>query len=244
MSDLNEILKALQNALPIALVALMGYVIYLLRTASTKFTETTAEELAKAISQQVNWRAELDRVLQKTRGVERQELRYKSYGALWKELGPLAIYDDSEIDRATVGELFSKLSNWYFSECGGLLLTPQAREFYFALQDLLRTTSKFPAEWHVDRSEASHEDQKPVFRKVLAARSAGEAVEAFDYFLTGEFENWQDKGSQLGKDWKKGIEGVAKAWSELDERQRFATLQQVGSILRTSLVYDLESRLR
>ena len=91
-------------------------------------------------------------------GVERQELRFKSYGALWKELRPLAIYDETIINRKIVSDLSSKLSDWYFSECGGLLLTPQARDFYFALQDLLRATSKFPEDWDTDRSGTSEGD--------------------------------------------------------------------------------------
>jgi hypothetical protein len=64
-----------------------------------------------------------------------------------------------------------------------------------------------------------------------------------DYFSEGKFENWQEEASDLGKKWKEGIKKVAAAWNELNEKERFATLQQVGSKLRTSLVTDLESRL-
>jgi hypothetical protein len=140
-----------------------------------------------------------------------------------------------------VGDLSSKLSNWYFPECGGLLLTPQARDFYFALQDLLRATSRVPEEWDADRSKESEGDQKLIFRAVLTARSADEAVSVLDYFSTGAFEDWQNEATDLGKKWREGIKDVAAAWNELDEGQRFMTLQQVGSILRTSLVDELRS---
>lgn len=96
----------------------------------------------------------------------------------------------------------------------------------------------------MDRSEGSHGGQKPIIREVLTERSASEAVDEFDYFSAGKFEDWEDQASDLGEKWRNGIKDVAEAWNELNEEERFATLQQVGSILRTSLVNDLESRLR
>lgn len=205
---------------------------------------TRVVEDAKATIQQLHWPVELAQELQKTRGVERQELRFKSYGALWKELRPLAIYDATDIDKEEVGDMSSKLSNWYFSEYGGLLLTPQAREFYFALQDLLQVTSDVSEEWSAGRSEESEGDQKAIFRRVLQEWSDDKlmAISVLDYFETSTFEHWQKEATDLGKKWREGVKDVATAWSKLDEKQRFATLQQVGSILRTSLVNDLESR--
>src|SRR5260370_42376107 len=114
MPDLNTMLQLLT----LVLLTAGGY---WLQTAA----KTTAEEAAKATIQQLKWPGELARELQKTRGVERQELRFKSYGALWKELRPLAIYDATVINKKVVSDLSSRLSDWYFSECGGLLLTPQ-----------------------------------------------------------------------------------------------------------------------
>jgi len=240
MPDLNAIL----NLLTLVLLALGGYWLMLLRTATEAAVKTSAEEAAKAAIQQLQWPAELARELQKTRGVERQELRFKGYGSLWKELRPLAIYDATVINKKAVADLSLKLSNWYFSECGGLLLTPQARDFYFALQDLLRATCKVPEEWNVNRSTASEGDQNLIFRAVLTAKTTDKAISVFDYFSTGAFEDWQNEATDLGKKWRAGIRDVAAAWNELNEGQRFATLQQVGSILRTTLVNDLESRFR
>ena len=72
----------------------------------------------------MEWPAQLTRTLEKTRGVERQELRFRCYGVLWKELRPLAILRSHTADKETVGELSNKLTGWYFSKYGGLLLTP------------------------------------------------------------------------------------------------------------------------
>jgi hypothetical protein len=222
-----------------------GFAFSMLRTA----TEERIKGVVKAEIRAIDWPAELGRVLQKSRGVERQELRFKSYGALWKELRPLAIYDVTDINKKTVERLSSKLSNWFFSECGSLLLTPQARGFYFALQELLRKTSKQP-KWRAIRSGGEGQ-QNPILREVLTNRStekANEAIKVLDYFEagaeTGAFEDWGVKGSKLGQNWRKGIEEVAAVWNKLDEGQRFATLQQVGAILRASLTTDLESRVR
>ena len=240
MLDLNAIL----NIVTLVLLALGGYALVLLKAGTEAAVKTSAEEAAKATIQQLQWPAELARELQKTRGVERQELRFKSYGALWKELRPLAIYDETVMNRKTVNDLTSKLSDWYFSECGGLLLTPQARDFYFALQDLLRATSRFPEDWDADRSGASEGDQKFIFQNVLKARSAEGAISVLEYLSTGALEDWQNQAATLAKEWRKGINDVAATWKELDRRQRFATLQQTGSVLRTSLTNDLDSRVR
>ena len=233
MTYLNEIL----DPLILVLLALGAYGIMATKAA----VKTSAEEAAKEAIRQLQWPRALARELQKTRGIERQELRFKSYGALWKELRPLAIYDDTAIDKKAVSDLSLMLSNWYFSECGGLLLTPQARDFCFALQDLLRATSNESEEWSVARFEEPEGDRHHIFRTVLESWSY-DAISVFDYFGEGKFENWPEEASDLGKKWRTGIQGIAAAWNKLDEKQRFASLQQVGSKLRTSLVTDLESR--
>ena len=234
MAYINEIL----NLVILVLMALGSYALIATKAA----VKTSAEEAAKEAIQQLQWPAELTRELQKSRGIERQELRFKSYGALWKELRPLAIYDDTVIDKKTVSELSMKLSDWYFSESGGLLLTPQARDFYFALQDLLRISSRTPEEWSAVRFEESEMNRHQILRTVLEAKNSY-AIGVLDYFQEGKFENWPKEASDLGKKWRAGIKEIAAAWNELDGRQRFAVLQQVGSKLRTSLVTDLESRL-
>jgi hypothetical protein len=173
---------------------------------------------------------------------------------LWGKLRPLAIYDATVIDKKSASDLSSNLSNWYFSECGGLLLTPQARDFYFALQDLLRATSRVSEDWVAERPEKSG-DEKHIFQELLKARSAdaaigadaangaAEAFRAFEFVSTVALEDWQKLAAGFAKDWREGINTIAEVWQQLDKRQRFATLQQVGSVLRSSLANDLESRL-
>ena len=241
MIDLNTIL----SVMTVGLLALGGYLLKLFGSATKTAIDSSAEATVKAIIQQRQWPAELTRELQKTRGVERQELRYKSYGALWATLRPLAIYDESDFDEKKAEALSRELSKWYFSECGGLLLTSQARGFYFALQDLLRIIkSKGPTEWHADRSEASAGEQSDLLHKILKKHRASKASEVLDYFSTDAFDDWQERGRDLGKTWKEGITILAEHWDKLDKKERFVILQQVGSKLRSSLVIDLESRLR
>jgi hypothetical protein len=248
MVDWNILL----NVVTILLLGVGGYALFLIKEGAQAVVKTTAEETAKATIEQLKWPMELARELQKTRGVERQELRYKSYGALWEKLRPLAIYDEAVINRATVRGLSTDLSNWYFSECGGLLLTEQSRDFYFALQDLLRKTSEFPEDWDVERSGVGS-DQKSVLREVLKELSAiggisetgaDKAIKVLEYISNGNFEDWQNRAVALAKDWSGGMEQVVDAWKDLDKKQRYATLQQAGSILRTALTTDLESRVR
>jgi len=233
--------------LNLAFLGVGGYLLFLLKTGAEATVKTSAEEGVKAAIRKLEWPAELARELQKARGTERQELRFKSYGGLWKELRPLAIYDATIIDRKTVGDLYAKLTNWYFSECGGLLLTPQARDFYFALQDLLRVTSGIPADWRADRSNQFEGNADATFRRLLEQSTNAETKEAlrvFDYFSKGAFADWQDEAIVFGKIWRHAVQHLGAAWTHLSEPQRFAVLQQVGSKLRTGLVNDLESRLR
>jgi len=202
MIDLNAIL----SFVTVALLALGGYLLKLLGSTTKTAVETSAEEAAKAAIKKLMFSEELAQELQKARGIERQELRYKSYGALWKELRPLAIYDVTEFDKKKANELTSKLSDWYFSECGGLLLTPQARDFYFALQELLRiTTSRGLTEWRADRSEASAGEQSAILDKILKQNGDGKASSVLDYFSAEAFGDWQKRGRDLGKAWKDGI---------------------------------------
>lgn len=240
MPDLNAVLQVLT----LILLGIGGYVLVLLRAGTEAAVKTSEEEAAKAAIQQLKWPGELARELQKTRGIERQELRFKSYGSLWKELRPLAVYDTDSIDKEAAGELSAKLSDWYFSEYGGLLLTPQARGFYFALQDLLRVISKTPEDWVVDRPGASGTSEKDAFEATLKAKNAEGALSALRYVSSCTIDDWQDMAPKYAEQWREGVNVLASAWNDLDNRARFATLQQVGSILRTSLVNDLESRLR
>ena len=64
-----------------------------------------AEEGTKTAIKNANWQIELRQEIEKSRGVKRQELKFKSYGSLWNRLRPLAIYSDKPMNRATLGAL-------------------------------------------------------------------------------------------------------------------------------------------
>ena len=238
MNSFNSLLQILTF---LALPAI-AYLIFLLKAGTEAAVRASAEEAAKAAIQELRWPGELARELQKTRGVERQESRYKSYAALWKRLRPLAIYETLAIDKKVVSELSNELSNWYFSESGGLLLTPQARGFYFALQDLLRAISGTAYSWVVERPR-THGNEPTILLALLEDRRATTAIEAFHFVSTGSLEDWRRDAANSATNWKAGLNALADDWQHLDNDQRFATLQQAGSILRSSLTNDLESRL-
>ena len=160
-----------------------------------------------------------------------------------RKLRPLAVYDNTVIDKEVVRKLISGLTEWYFSECGGLLLTQQARDFFFALQDILRTASLIPEEWRAVRSEKPKGGHKSILQALLRARNSDDAISVLNYFSQGKFDDWQERAIDLGGKWKSGIRKIGAAWMEINEGERFAALQQVGSILRTTLVIDLDSRL-
>ncbi|MFO1059909.1 MAG: hypothetical protein U1E53_23455 [Dongiaceae bacterium] len=238
MNNFNSLLQILTF---LALPAL-AYLIFLLKAGTEAAVRTSAEEAAKAAIQELRWPGELARELQKARGVERQESRYKSYAALWKCLRPLAIYETLVIDKKAASELSKVLSDWYFCESGGLLLTPQARGFYFALQDLLRTISGTAYSWVVERP-TTHGNEPTILLALLEDRRAGTSIEAFHFVTTGSLEDWKKDAADYATKWRSGINVLADDWQHLDNDQRFATLQQAGSILRSSLANDLESRL-
>jgi hypothetical protein len=234
MFEWNIVLSVVQ----LALVGFSAYLLLLGKKAVETGTETAAEKIAEAVVKKVEWPAELARELQKTRGVERQELRFKSYGLLWKELRPLALYSGEALDAERARKLAAALSSWYFSECGGLMLTTHVRSYYFALQDLLHVASSTPG-WLAERSA---DEPKPLFRKVLEAKSPV-ALDVFNYFERADFQTWAKVSADHGKAWRSGVREVAASWGGLKAAEHFAVLQQVGSILRTSMTNDVESRL-
>jgi hypothetical protein len=228
-------------------VALLGVIALFLRLAKKGLEEaakTGAEEAVKESFRSINWPAELARELQKSRGIERQERRYESYGRLWKRLKPLAIYDDTSITKDEMLKLRPALSNWYFSVFGGLLLTPQAREFYFALQDLLAIVTQTADDWTVRRAIHPSSTHRDVFLGMLNDKGLSEPHKVLKYLepKTAPLD-WQDEALGLAVKWREGIKVVAKNWGGFSDEQKFVTLQQVGSVLRTCLTYDVESRL-
>jgi hypothetical protein len=193
----------------LAAVSVDGFLLSLARSGLEARVKTSAEEGTKLALRNSNWAQELSQELEKVRGTRRQELRFKSYGLLWEKLRPLAIYDTAALNRQSAGELSHALSGWYFSAEGGLMLTSVVREFYFALQDLLRTIAG-SKEWQVERSEADHH---AVFRATLDAMNLKDALTTLDYFTE------TDRGVESGAE-RRGDESLAKGWRADKKKDR------------------------
>jgi len=219
-------------------VAVGGYFLKTGKDAIAAAANAAAEEGAKAGVKAINWPRELAQELEKTRGTERQERRFDAYSALWKKLRRLALYDEAVPDPTSMGELTRSLSDWYFIDAGGLMLTTQAREFYFSLQDLLAAVSS--KEWMAERSST---DPKDDFLELLRSRHLAAAAGTMAKLDRGDVAEWPPN-QDFGKDWKSDVNELAAAWDDLSPSQHFLVLQQVASVLRTVLVNDVESRLR
>lgn len=241
-------LGAVVGAVTVPVLIVGGIAWVSLRSSIEQATRDQTSEIIR----QLNWPKELARQLEQTRGTERQELRFESYGKLWAEMRPLAIYDDTRINGRTVDEMLKKLSGWYFSATGGLMLTSHNRELYFALQDLFRTVAA-KTDWEAERTP----QPRRVFEGVLErARSdttdpsreeaLGAAKELIEHLDAVDVRHWPDAETEAKvRRWRsKAVPEMETLWAELDNCERFAVLQQVSSVLRTGLSYDVESRLR
>jgi hypothetical protein len=253
--DTNTVLEWLI----VAMLFVGGLVIYLVRRGLGKAVETAAEEGVKEAIKRVNWPDELARTLEQTRGTQRQELRFESYGCLWAKMRPLAIYDDTPIHPSKMHLLSRDLSDWYFSETGGLMLTTQARGLYFALQGLLRrigTTDGWVGErptaedideifesygWEKPHQDAL--DHKEVFEAFLQHKGCNGAKAMLTYLDRVTTEEWPGEELPIER-WTSDVESIGDDWTGLGSSLQYVVVQQVSSVLRTGLVNDVESRLR
>lgn len=216
------------------------------------FGETTAEEIAKEVVAEMTRDARLARELEEVRGTQRQEFRIKSYSALWATMDPLAIYEDKKVDPDSMRLLSEELTNWYFNQAGGLMLTSAARSFYFALQDLVRSVSRMPG-WEAIRSP---DDPRERLRAHFVAKSKQDlepgklsqldaAFEVFDMLEQINTREWPPEGIEArAKGWRGAVGLLVEDWLTIEPKDQFAVLQQVSSVLRTVLTADVESRIR
>lgn len=232
---------------PSVLLQIITLTIVTLSGIVLAFGRASAEKAAQIAVENANWSQKMAQELQRVRGTERQELRFGAYASLWAKQRPLAIYDpDADaLDGPAARKLQRELSNWYFSDKGGLFLTRQVRDFYFALQDLLRAVGEKP-DW---RAERPTEDARDVFLEVLKDEGLIGAQKTMAYLKRldesgGNPEDWPASAPGLAHEWKVDIKKLHGRWDDLDSRKHFAVLQQVASILRTSMVNDVESRSR
>jgi hypothetical protein len=228
-------LGAVLNLILLALIAIGALLWRLFGSAADRAVVGQVDELIT----ELNRASALARELEKTRGTERQELRFTSYGQLWAKMRPLAIYDDSAVDPATMADLSKELSDWYFSETGGLLLTSHNRDLYFALQDLVSSVADQPR-WNAERTR----EPRPAFLGALDRRNLTTARALVEQLDQVDISTWPEGVEPLTRGWREDVERLADEWPTLDEREHFAVLQQTASVLRTSLTYDVESRLR
>jgi hypothetical protein len=223
----------------LAIVTLSGIVLAL--------GKASAEKAAQVAIDNANWSRKLAQELQQVRGTERQELRYGAYAALWAKQRALALYDaDADgFDGPAAMKLQRELSDWYFSDTGGLLLTRQVRDFYFTLQELLRAVGKI-SDWRADRPTEKTED---IFLRVLEREHLGNAQKTIAFLKRLDQpgvdpDEWPTQAATLANEWRADIKKLHPRWGEFSSNEHFAVLQQVASILRTSMVNDVESRSR
>jgi hypothetical protein len=229
----------LGTVLDLVTLALVAVGLLLWRLFGSAAEQGVTRQVDELITE-LNRASALARELEKTRGTERQELRFTSYGKLWAKMRPLAIYDDSPIDQTTIGEMSKNLSGWYFSESGGLMLTSHNRDLYFALQDLVSAVADQPG-WEGERMR----EPRAPFLAVLDRRTLTAARALVEYLDDVDVSGWPSTEIEtLARDWRTDVAKLAEAWPELDGKERFAVLQQVASVLRTCLTNDVESRLR
>lgn len=225
------------NFASLALVLAVGALLLFWRSA----IETAGKSGAEAVVKELAWPQELARQLEAIRGAERQKIRFASYGKLWAALEPLAVYRSDRIGPTECAKLLTALRGWYFSEQGGIFLTEQARLAYLALQDLLIEADNQPY-WTVERpkpgDKAEDEFEKLIDRRDDAdLRAMMTAVQAINYTKA--------EGTELpAKQWRAGVTRLAADWSDLEPTERFVVLQQVGSVLRSTMLLDVESRLK
>ncbi len=79
---------------------LLNTILHLLTLAALAVGSFLLATVKKGTESALLWPGQFARELEKTRGVERQEQRFKSYGKLWMTLRPLALYDRSVAARS------------------------------------------------------------------------------------------------------------------------------------------------
>jgi len=166
--------------------------------------------------------------------------RFAAYGQLWHRMHTSAVYTVSGFGPTEAKGFSESLSTWYFSPDGGLFLSRRAREFYFALQELLQSVGRLPG-W---RCEVRPLDPKTIFtafmrelaegdRNVAATMALLEKPEALDA------EQWRASCRAIAKRLEAFVGESAPGAGEAI----YAATQQVSSILRSNLAREIRSRL-
>jgi hypothetical protein len=164
--------------------------------------------------------------------------RFTAYGLLWSQMNELAIYSSIPFDEKVAQSVRDRLSAWYFSADGGMLLSATARDFYFGLQRVLRKFSDAAI-----RALPRDNEPQVEFRKLLNSHSSmsPRCVAAHN----------DDRPERMpGASWLRLCEVLADdVLSELTKNPlrgselAFCVAQQVSSALRSRLAFEVQSRL-
>jgi hypothetical protein len=191
---------------------------------------TTLRELA---------RIRLD--ISRQRSTDLLNRRFAAYQRLWLLMQPLAVYTEKTFSADTARSTSKNLTEWYFSENGGLFLSESARDFYFALQDTLKKFAEAPR-----LQNTPHLDGRDTFINMLEFHPAlsFKYKKCVDCYLAEHPERMPPE------DWKHlckalrtyVIEQLAKDPAH-GSYLAFCMTQQVSSALRSRLAHELDSRL-
>jgi hypothetical protein len=166
--------------------------------------------------------------------------RFAAYDTLWASMRPLAAYSDEPLTSDAVRALSKTLSDWYFSEDGGMFLTVRNREFYFALQDLLRVASALPA-WACERRPAR---QAEALRKLVDELPEAREIAGFD---AADLKQSDTLDPRVWRALCRALGGRLESMAQDDDPRladtAFIVLQQASSVLRSNLAQALNSRL-
>ena len=163
--------------------------------------------------------------------------RFDAYGRLWATMMPIAIYSDDMLSPAKARSLATALSHWYFSVDGGMFLTARARDFYFALQDTLEAASELKGWKCVRRPDAV----KARFRALLSSAVDGGTLspEALNHPETIDPATWRAACKQVAVQ----LKALPTTGGPEVNDTVFAAVQQVSSALRSTLAFELRTRL-
>ncbi len=166
--------------------------------------------------------------------------RFAAYGELWSRMRPTAVYTRSGFGPDEARAYSESLSDWYFSPSGGLFLTRRAREFYFALQDLVQSLGRLPG-WHCGERAEKPADVFGDFMTKLSQSDRG--LERVTSLLKQPDKLSPEEWRSACKTVVRRLESLVKESAPGAAQVIYAATQQVSSILRTNLAHEVRSRL-
>jgi hypothetical protein len=144
--------------------------------------------------------------------IDLRKRRMAAYGALWKELEPLADYaPPAELTYDALRTLAESLRRWYFQR-GGLVLSLATRGPYFNLQQALTSVSSAGADRGSDRIDKRTE----AIVKTLASRLRTSTTEDVATRVGSRLST--SLGTRLERRWRRAVRPV---WVSADRRWKW-----------------------